>query len=540
MATAITYQRDLPKKMLTGMDQLADTIKVTLGPKGRNVMIHQKAALRGAEYSDRAQGDTPVLVINDGATIAKAIVLADDVENMGAQLLKEVTEKANTAAGDGTTTAVVLAQAMVHDSFRNIAAGAHPLALRRGMATAAERAIQELKSMAKPVSSRAEISAVASVSCQDDALGALIGQALDTVGLEGVIQVEESKRGETTLEVLEGIVFDRGFLSPRMTTDEAQTVAELHHPLILFSDKKFTDPQDLIPALILAAENDRPCLIISDGVEGEAMGLILKNKVEGDMDIVCVLAPLYGEGRSWRMEDMAVQTGGVYLTQASGLDIRKVTLDMLGSADYVKVTKGRTVVMGGGGDPQAIQNKVNELRYMAAHTDYEFNQKRYQERLAKFVSGVATLQVGGRTQAEMQERKFRVEDAVNAARAAYEEGIVPGGGVALLDAIPAVRAYADSLTGDERTGAQILLRALEAPARQILRNAGLNSDAMLGALSGQGPGMGYDVESGQILDMLKVGIADPVKVTRLALGSAVSLASTLLTSEAGVVSAKTE
>lgn len=537
MAKTIVYSEEFRRKMLSGINQLADTIKITLGPCGRNIVMYQKAELQGAEYSDRAMAGAKAMVINDGATIAKGIVLEDPVENMGAQLLREVSSKTNDLVGDGTTTATVLTQAILNKSLTNLAAGAHPLLLNKGITGAANAAVKALAEAAVSVSTQEEISRVASISCQDENIGALVGEALHAVGLEGVVEVEDSRRHETTLEVLEGIVFERGFLSPLMATDKNQTVAELDEPYILIYDGKFTTTQELLPALILVAQEDRPCLIICEGVEDDAMGLILQNKLHGDLDVVCVLSPLYGDGRKWRMEDMAVQTGATLITKDLGMDIQDITLDMLGSAKHVKVTKDQTVITGPKGDPEAVEKRIRELRYMVANTDYEFNQKRYQERLAKFVSGVAKIQVGGRTELEIAERKFRVEDAINAARAACEEGVVAGGGVALLNTAAAVRAYAETLEGDQKTGAQILLKALEAPVRQIAQNAGLDSSVVAARLLESAPGTGYDAAGGQYVNMLESGILDPVKVTRLALQNAVSVASTLLTSEVCVVDA---
>ncbi|MGI6506809.1 MAG: Hsp60 family chaperonin [Saccharofermentanales bacterium] len=535
MTVNIVYHEDLRGRMLKGANQLADTVKPTLGPCGRNVVIEQKPNLHSTDYSDREGTGTPLLVINNGATILKSITLPDPVENMGAQLIKEAAEKVNDTAGDGTTTAVVLVQALLNECCKNVAAGAHPLELKRGITGATRHVVKELKKTAKPVVSQEKISQIAAISCQDKQLGDLIGEAFFAVGPEGVVSVEESKRRETKLTILKGIVFERGFLSPYMATNKTQTTAELDDPYILLCDQKLTDPQDLIPALIAVAEQSRPCLIISDGVEGKALELILRNKLEGDMDIVCVQAPLYGEGRVWRMQDIAVQTGGVYISKESGLNIRKITLDMMGTAKHVKVTRNQTIITNGGGDPAAIQARINELRYLVEHTDYTFNRERYEERLATFVSGVAKIEVGGTTETEMQERKFRLEDAVNAARAACEEGIVPGGGVSLLNTYTVVENYAKGLSGDERTGARAVLKALEAPARQIAVNAGLDGSVVITILRSLPAGTGYNVESGRYEDMLEQGIVDPVKVTRKALESAMSVAVMFLTSEAGVI-----
>lgn len=524
--------------MLAGIDALADTVKVTLGPKGRNVAMHQKANLRDADYADRAQAGAHVLITNDGVTIAKSIVLPDPMENMGAQLLKEAAVKTNDAAGDGTTTAIVLAQSLLHEALRSVAAGADPIAMRRGIEKASRTAIEALKAGARPVHKREEIAQVATISCQDPELGDMIGTALDAVGLEGVVTVDDAQRLETTLDIMEGIVFEQGFVDRFMATDEHRTVAELYDPYILICDTKFSNPQDLLPALICAAEDGRSCLIISDGVEGEALGLLYKNKTEGDIEVVCVIAPMYGEGRRWRMEDMAVQTGATFVTGELGMNIRDVTRDMLGTAACVRVTKEQTVITGPGGDPEAVEEKIKELRHLVAHTDYGFNRERYQERLAKFVSGVAKINVGGRTELELWERKMRVEDAVNAARAAYEEGVVAGGGIALLNVIPAVEELAGTLSGDERTGAMAVAAALKAPVRQIAVNAGLDGGAMTERLLEKAPGTGYDVSGERYVDMFEAGVIDPVKVTRSALQCALSVAATLLTTQAGVVKAE--
>ena len=368
-----THSEDIRLGMLSGIDKLADAVKVTLGPKGRNVAMYQKANVRGAEYSDRAAAGARVLITNDGVTIAKSIVLPDPVENLGAQLMIEVASKTNDTAGDGTTTATVLAQSILREAFKNVEAGADPLGLKRGITKAVEAAVNELRASAREITAQSEIASVAAISCGDERLGAMVGEALYTVGLEGVITVDDSQKLETTLDITKGIVLESGFLSPLMATDETQTAAELRNPYILICDTKFTNPQDLLPVLIQVAEDDRSCLIVSEGVEGEAMGLILKNKTEGDMDIVCITAPLYGEGRRWRMEDLAAQTGGVFITKELGMDIRDVTRDMLGSAEYVKVTKNQTVITGAGGDPAAVESKIREIRSLIDNTDYVFN-----------------------------------------------------------------------------------------------------------------------------------------------------------------------
>ena len=530
----IIHNDRILRGLLSGIDKLANAVKATIGPKGRNVAMYQKANIQGAQYSDRARTGAHILVTNDGVTIAKSIVLDDPVENMGVQLLQEAASKVNDAVGDGTSTAIIMTQALIQEAFRSIAAGADPMAMRRGIQKAGRAALAQLAESAKPISTREDISKVAAISCQDPELGDLIGQALDAVGLDGFISVEDSQRVDTSLEILEGIVFERGFAAPQMATDEAQTVAELYDPYILFADMKFTNAQDLIPALILAAEDERSILILSDGVEDDALALVLKNKVEGDMDIVCVTAPLYGEGRTWRMSDMAVQTGGTYITKELGSDIRDITRDAFGTAAYVKVTRNQTVITGPGGDPVAVQDRINELKYLVENTEYEFNRERYQERLAKFVSGVAKISVGGRTEPELWERKMRVEDAVHAACAAYDGGVVPGGGIALLNLIQGLTHLADSLEGDERTGVMTVVSALKAPARQILENAGLDGRSLVAKLLEKEPGTGYDISSGRYVDMIAAGIMDPVKVTSMALECALSSSATLLTTQAGV------
>ncbi|MDO4545656.1 MAG: molecular chaperone GroEL [Bacillota bacterium] len=534
MAKEIIYNESMRKKTMAGIDKISDAVKVTFGPKGRNVIMYQKANIRDADYSDRAQKGAHALVTNDGVTIAKSIVLPDEAENMGAQLLKEAASRTNEAAGDGTTATIVLAQAILKEGYKNVAAGAHPLLLRNGIKKASALVTEELKKMAKPITTKEEISRVAMVSCQDKALGDMIGEALDSVGLEGVLTIDETGKRETTLDIMEGITFERGFISSQMATDKEQTVAELYDPYILLCDKKFQNPQDLIPALIIAAEDGRDCLVISDGIEGEAMGLIMQNKREGEMNVVGVLAPLYGEGRRWRLEDMAVQTGGVFITEELGMDIRDIKAEMMGTAEYVKVTANRTIITGAGGDPKKIEKRVKELRHLIENTDYDFNRERHEERLAKFVSGIARLDIGGKTEPEIWERKMRAEDAVHAARAAYEEGVVPGGGVALLDTIPKLKAFTETLEGDEKIGAETLLKTLEAPVRQIAINAGADESAVVGNLIAKQQGTGYDAATDSYVPMLETGIADPVKVIRMSLEAAVSVAATLLTGEAEI------
>ena len=532
---AIAYGDDVRSHMMEGMDLLADAVKVTLGPKGRYVAMPQKANLYGADYSDAASPDAPVLITNDGVTIAKSIVLPDPAQNMGAQLCKEAAIVANDEAGDGTTTAIVLTQALLCEAFRSVAAGADPLAIRRGIQAAAETLVSALRTMATPVETREDLARVATVSCQDEALGALVGEAMDRVGLEGVINVDDSQRFETTLSIDEGIVLDHGLISPHMTTDAAQSIAELEHPYILITDKKFDNAQDLIPALILAAEDGRDCLVVCDGVEDSALALVLRNKLEGGMKVACVLAPGYGEGRRWRMDDLAVQTGGVYMTSEMGLSIRDVTREMLGQANRVRATMKRTVIEGGKGDSVAIADRVRQLRHYAENTEYEFNRKRHQERLAAFVSGVATISVGGATETEQWEIKMRVEDAVAATRAAFEEGMVAGGGMALLEASAALDELAENLSGDELLGVQIAKRACAAPVAQIAENSSKKGGVVLAHLTELSYGYGYDAAQDRYVNMLEAGIVDPLSVVRTSVEAAFSVAGTALLTEAGIM-----
>ncbi len=531
---SITLHAQARARLLAGADQLADAVRVTLGPRGRNVALHQKADRQGATYADRAGSGAPVLITNDGATIAEAIVLPDPLENMGAQLLRQATAKVREVAGDGTTTATVLAQSLLHEVFRNEAAGADPMALRRGMEATGAAAVRALQASALPAKEERELSRVAAVSCGDAALGAMVGHALHTVGAEGVVTVEDSQTQETTLEVQEGIVLERGFLAPEMATNEDKTMAELHDPYILLCDTKFDNVQELLPALIAAAEDGRDILVICEGLEGDARSTVLQTNLQGDIKIVCIDAPLYGDGRRWRMEDLAIQLGGVFFQKALYMDLQAVTAQQLGTARRVTVTRKRTVLSDPGGDPAQIEARVRELRYLAAHEDYEFNRQRHETRLAQLSSGVAVIRVGGRTQTELWERKARLEDAVHAAQAAQRGGIVPGGGTALLHLIPAVLERAETLCGDERTGALSVARALEAPLRQLAENAGLDGSAIAAQVKALSGSMGYDVEQEMVCDLVEAGILDPLPVTQAALEGALSASSSLLTTQAGI------
>lgn len=528
----ILYSQEARNKMLMGIDTIANAVKGTLGPKGRNAALYQKANIRDAQYADAPMPGAHVLITNDGVTAVQSVVLADPVEDAGVRLLKNAADKTNELVGDGTTTTIVLTQALLHQLNQSIAAGADPLALRRGMKKAEEVVVQGLQEMAVPIQKEEEIAAVAAISCQDKELGKIIARAYAKVGLEGVITLEDSGRPVTTMEIQEGIVFDRGYIDDRMCTDKEQRVAELQNPYILLCDTKFTEYQQLLPFLIMAAEDDRSCLIISEGVEGSALGLIHRNRQEGDMQIVCVNAPEYGEGRKWRMEDLALQTGGVYISSQFMLDVKDVTREMVGTARYVKVTKKQTMILDPAGDPEKISRRIKELRHLAQHTDYDFNRQRYRERLAKFVSGVAKIDVGGLTEPEIWERKMRMEDGILTCRAAMEEGVVSGGGIALLNVTPKVQTLAEQLENDERAGAMAVFHALKVPARQILENAGANGRYLTERLFNRDEGIGYDIDTWQEIHMLEAGIMDPVKVTRMVFENAVSVAGTLATAEA--------
>ena len=534
----ITLNKQAREKLLRGADRLADTIRVTLGPYGRNVVMYQKQDRQGASLADAAGAGAPVFITNDGASIAESIVLADALENVGASILREAAGKTNNDAGDGTTTAVVLTQSLLHEVFRNEAAGADPVALRRGIEKAGQAAKKTLLAAAVPADDEGTLSLVAQVSCNEEELGSLIGHALYTVGVEGVVSIEDAKRLETELDVQEGIVLERGYLAPEMTTNEEKTKAELTDPYILLCDSKLEHIKELLPALIICAEAGRDCLVISEGLTGNARSSVIRTNMEGDIRIVCIEAPLYGDGRRWRMEDLAIQLGGTYFQKELDMDLKSVKETDLGTAKKVIISKQQTILSDPGGDPAKIDERIKELRFLAAHEEYEFNRKRHQERLANLLSGVAVLRIGGHTTTELWERKTRAEDAVNAARAAQTEGVVAGGGTALLRLIPAVLSCADGLFGDEKTGALSVARALEAPARQIAENAGQNGRYIVETLKTMPEDMGYDVKEERFCRMLDCGIIDPVRVTRTALESALSVAAMLLSTEAGVTGTK--
>ena len=526
MAREIVYGENARRRLQAGVDKLADTVKITLGPKGRNVLI------------DKAF--VPPLVTNDGVSIAKEIELNDGIENLGAQLVKEVATKTNDVAGDGTTTATLLAQIIIREGFKNVAAGANPMVLKKGIQGAVDVAVKEILKNSKPVETKESIAQVASVSAADDYIGKLIADAMDKVGKDGVITVEESKSMGTELDVVEGMQFDKGYLSPYMVTNNDKMEAVQENPYILMTDKKITTIHDLLPILEQVAKQGRKLLIIADDIEGEALATLVVNKIRGIIDVVAVKAPGFGERRKALVEDIAILTGGTVISEELGYDLREATLDMLGTAQTVKVYKERTVIINGAGSKENLKLRINSIRQQMDQTEDDFGKEKFQERLAKLAGGVAVIKVGAATETELKERKLRIEDALNATKAAVEEGIVAGGGVALCDTIPAVAAYADTLEGDERTGAKIILRALEEPVRQIAENAGFEGSVVVSAVKERPVGVGFNAKTEEYVDMIGDGIVDPVKVTRSAIQNASSASSMLLTTEAGITDIKTE
>ena len=524
MAKEIFYGEDARRKLQSGVDQLANTVKITLGPKGRNVLINKSFG-------------SP-LITNDGVTIAKEIKLEDSVENMGAQVVKEVASKTNDVAGDGTTTATLLAQIIIKEGFKNVAAGANPMELKKGIQGAVDVAVDEIGKISKAVETKESIAQVAAVSAADERIGALIAEAMEKVGKDGVITVEESKSLGTTLEVVEGMQFDRGYLSAYMVSDTEKMVANMENPLILITDKKISNIQELVPVLEKVMQSGRKLLVIADDVEGEALATLVVNKLRGVIDVVAVKAPGYGERRKAMLEDIAVLTGGTVIASDLGYELKEVTLDMLGTAATVKVDKDNTVIVGGSGNSDAVAARVNSIKAQIEETESEFDREKLQERLAKLAGGVAVIKVGAATETELKERKLRIEDALNATKAAVEEGIVAGGGVALVNTIPAVAAYVDSLSGDVKTGAAIIRRALEEPVRQIAENAGLEGSVVVAEVKKSPVGVGFNAATEEYVDMIGAGIVDPAKVTRSALQNAASASAMLLTTEAGIVDIK--
>ena len=518
MAKQIRYGEEARKALECGVNQLADTVKITLGPKGRNVILEKKYG-------------SP-LIINDGVTIAKEIELTDPFENMGAQIIKEASTKTNDVVGDGTTTAAVLAQAIIREGNKNVAAGANPIILRKGIDKAVETCVAKLKKISTPVESKQAIAQVASISAADETIGALISDAMAKVGNDGVITVEESKTMRTELNIVEGMQFDRGYASPYMSTDPDKMIAELDNPFILITDKKISSIQELLPLLEQIVKTGSKLLIIAEDVEGEALTTLILNKLRGSFTCVAVKAPGFGDRRKEMLTDIAILTGGTVITDELGLELKTATLDMLGRARQVKVDKDNTIIVEGAGAPEAIAQRIGQIKSQMAESTSDYDKEKYQERLAKLAGGVAQINVGAATEVEMKERKMRIEDALNATRAAVEEGIVAGGGVALLSAIPEVDKLIAGLTGDEKTGAQIVRKALEAPIKQIAENAGVNGGVIVEkVLTSKKANYGYDALTGTYGDMIEKGILDPTKVTRSALQNAASVAGTLLTTE---------
>ena len=524
MAKELFYGEEARRKLQAGVDKLANTVKITLGPKGRNVLLDRKFG-------------TP-LITNDGVSIAREIELEDAVENMGAQLVKEVATKTNDVAGDGTTTATLLAQIIIKEGFKNVAAGANPMVLKRGIQGAVDVAVGEIAKLAQEVESKESIAQVAAVSAADENIGQLIAEAMDRVGKDGVITVEEAKSMGTTLEVVEGMQFDRGYLSPYMSTDLEKMEAVLANPYILLTDKKITQIQELLPVLEQVLQTGRKLLIICEDLEGEALATLVVNKLKGTLDCVAVKAPGFGDRRKAMMEDIAILTGGTVISEELGYDLKAATLPMLGTAGTVKVDKESTVIVDGAGDPEMIQARVNQLKVLVEETTSEFDKEKTQERLAKLAGGVAVIQVGAATETELKERKLRIEDALNATKAAVEEGIVSGGGVALANTIPAVAKYVKGLAGDEKTGASIIQRALEEPVRQIAENAGFEGSVVVAKVLASEAGIGFNAFTEEYMNMIEAGIVDPAKVTRSALQNAASASAMLLTTEACVTDAE--
>ena len=525
MAKKIIYGEDARKALLSGVNQLADTVKITLGPKGRNVVLDKKF---GAP-----------LITNDGVTIAKEVELEDAFENMGAQLVKEVATKTNDVAGDGTTTATLLAQALVREGMKNVTAGANPMVLRGGVQKATKIAVDAIEKNSHKVSGTKDIARVAAVSSASDEMGQLIADAMEKVTADGVITVEESKTAETYSEVVEGMMFDRGYITPYMATDTDKMVAELDDPYILITDKKISNIQEILPLLEQVVQSGKKLLIIAEDVEGEALTTLILNKLRGTFTCVAVKAPGFGDRRKEMLVDIATLTGGQVISEEVGLELKDTQLSQLGRARQVKVDKENTIIVDGAGNSDEIKARVGQIRAQIETTSSEFDKEKLQERLAKLAGGVAVIKVGAATEIEMKEKKLRIEDALAATKAAVEEGIVAGGGTALIDAIPAVKEYVDSAEGDEKTGAAIVLKALEEPVRQIAANAGIEGSVIVEQLKKDGKvGYGYNALTGEFQDMIEAGIVDPTKVTRSALQNASSVAATILTTESLVADIK--
>lgn len=524
MAKQIKYGVEARKALENGVNQLADTVKVTLGPKGRNVVLDKKFG-------------TP-LITNDGVTIAKDIELEDPFENMGAQLVKEVATKTNDVAGDGTTTATVLAQAMIQEGLKNIAAGANPIILRKGMAKATDAAVEKIKSLSQKVAGKEHIAMIAAISAADEEVGTMIADAMEKVSNDGVITVEESKTMHTELELVEGMQFDRGYLSAYMSTDMDKMVANLDNPYILITDKKISNIQEILPLLEQIVQSGSKLLIIAEDVEGEALTTLIVNKLRGTFNCVAVKAPGFGDRRKEMLKDIAILTGGTVISSELGLELKEATLDMLGRAKSVTVSKENTIIVDGAGDKDEIASRVGQIKAQIEETTSEFDKEKLQERLAKLAGGVAVIKVGAATEMELKEKKLRMEDALAATKAAVEEGIICGGGSAYIHCITAVEEATKSLEGDEKTGAGIILKALESPLRQISANAGLEGAVIINNVKESKEGYGFNALTGEYVDMFEAGIIDPTKVTRSALQNANSVASTILTTESVVADIK--
>ena len=526
MARDLYYGEEARQKLQAGVDKLADAVKITLGPKGRSVVLQRLG--------------NKVLVTNDGVSIARDIELKDIAEDLGAKLIKEVAIKTNDMAGDGTTTATLLAQVIINEGIKNAAAGANPILLRKGIFGAVDTAVEKLRENAHAVETREAIAQVAAISGADEKTGEMIAEAVDRVGVDGVISIEESKTMETVLNITEGTQFDKGYLSDYMVTDQEKQEVVLDNPYILFTDKKISNMHDIFPILEKVLETGRKFLIVADDVEGDALTALIVNKLKGVIDVAAVKAPGFGDRKKAMMDDFALLTGGKYVQEELGDDIKEVTLDMLGQAEKVTIRKDRTLIVGGAGDKAAINERLDMLHTMLKNAKNEFDVDKARERLGKLGGGAAVIRVGAPTEIEMKENKLRIEDALNATRAAVEEGIVAGGGTALCDVIPAVKAYTQTLEGDQKTGAEIILRALEAPAFQIAENAGFDGDVVVGKIKEEPQGVGFNAATGEYMPMIENGIVDPLKVTRSALQSAASVAATFLTTEADVIDPVTE
>ena len=518
MSKLIMRGDEARKALQAGVDALADTVKITLGPKGRNVVLDKKY---GAP-----------LITNDGVSIAKEVELPDPFENMGAQLVKEVSTKTNDVAGDGTTTATLLAQAMIHEGLKNLAAGANPIVVKKGMAKAVEAAVAEVKKQAKKVDGSNDIARVGAVSSGDEEIGKLIADAMEKVSADGVITIEESKTAETYSEVVEGMQFDRGYITPYMVTDTEKMEAVIDDAYILITDKKISVISDILPILEQLVQSGKKLVIVAEDVEGEALNTLIVNRLRGTLNVVCVKAPGFGDRRKEMLQDIAVLTGGQVISEELGLTLKDATVDMLGRARQVKVTKENTTIVDGAGDATAIKDRVAQIRSQIANTTSDYDKEKLQERLAKMAGGVAVIKVGAATETEMKEKKLRIEDALNATRAAVEEGVVAGGGTIFVNIIPAVEALLDSVDGDEKTGVRIIAKALEAPIRQIAANAGLDGSVILEKVRNSGKlGYGFDAYKEEYCDMVAAGIIDPAKVTRSALENAASVSAMVLTTE---------